>query len=259
MRRTTVFIAVLLTAACARPAAPAGNGTAPPADQGVLRGRTFTASSITHQGRPRELVAGTRVEVRFTDDGRVVVNAGCNTLSGPVTVDGGTFRVTDMSVTEMGCDPARHEQDELLFGIFSGTPGWRLDGDGLVLGSSDSGLTLSQEPTAALVGTVWRADTLIDGATAGSTPAGIHATLVFGLDQVTISGLCNLDRAEYRTAGSAITFRTGPLTRKACAADVMSLEQATLAVLDGEATYALDTTTLTITKGDKGLRFTAEG
>ncbi|WP_179118302.1 META domain-containing protein [Saccharothrix sp. ALI-22-I] len=253
-------MAVLLTAACGREAASTGSGaTPPPADQGALRGRTFTASAITDQGRPRALVAGTRVEVRFTDDGRVVVNAGCNTLSGPVTVDGGTLQVADMSVTEMGCDPARHEQDKLLLDLFAGQPQWRLDGDTLVLGSSDSGLELSQERALPLVGTVWKADTVIEGTTAGSAPAGVNATLVFGPDQVTISGLCNLDRAEYRTAGSTITFRPGQLTRKACAEDIMSLERTTLAVLDGEATYAVDTNTLTITKGDKGLRFTAEG
>ncbi|MET1073777.1 MAG: META domain-containing protein, partial [Umezawaea sp.] len=45
----------------------------------------------------------------------------------------------------------------------------------------------------------------------------------------------------------------------ACQEDVMSLEQATLAVLDGEATYVIDTDTLTLTKGGRGLRFTVEG
>lgn len=260
MRHTMVLLAVLLTAACGRETASTGGGTTPPpADQGALRGRTFTASAITDQGRPRALVAGTLVKVRFTDDGRVVVTAGCNTLSGPVTVDGGTLRVADMSVTEMGCDPARHEQDKFLADLFAGNPAWRLDGDHLVLGSSDQGLELNQERTLPLVGTVWKADTVIEGTTAGAAPAGVHATLVFGPDQVRISGLCNLDRAEYRTAGSTITFQPGPLTRKACQENIMSLEQATLAVLDGEATYAIDTDTLTLTKGGRGLRLTAEG
>jgi autotransporter-associated beta strand protein len=259
MRHTVVLLAVLLMAACGREAAPTGGGTTPPpADQGALRGRTFTASAITDQGRPRALVAGTLVKVRFTDDGRVVVNAGCNTLSGPVTVDGGTLRVADMSVTEMGCDPARHEQDKFLVDLFAGNPAYRLDGDHLVLGSSDRGLELKQERTLPLVGPVWKADTVIVGTMAGSAPAGVHATLVFGPDQVTISGLCNLDRVEYRAAGSTITFRPGQLAGKVCEENVMLLEQATLAVLDGEATYVIDTDTLTLTKGDRGLRFIAE-
>lgn len=261
MRHTMVLIAVLLmAAACGREPVSTGGGTKPPpADQDTLRGQTFTASAITDQGRPRALVAGTQIEVRFTDDGRVVVNGGCNTLSGPVTVDGGTLRVTDMSVTEMGCDPARHEQDKFLTDLFAGNPEYRLDGDHLVLGSSERGLDLTRGRTLPLVGTVWKADTVIDGTMAGAAPAGVHATLVFGPDEVKISGLCNLDRAEYRTAGSTMTFRPGPLTRKACQEDVMSLEQAILAVLDGEAAYVVDTGTLTLTKGDKGLRFIAEG
>jgi autotransporter-associated beta strand protein len=257
MRHTLLLMALLLTAACGREAASTG-GTLPSADQDVLRGRTFTASAITDQGRPRALVAGTRVEVRFTDDGRVLVNAGCNTLSGPVTVTGGKLQVTDMSITEMGCDPARHEQDKFLVDLFTAQPAWRLDGDTLVLGSPESGLRLGQEQARPLVGTVWKADTVIKGTTAGSTPAGVHATLVFGPDEVTISGLCNLGRAGYRTTGSTITFQPGQLTRKACPEDVMSLERAALAVLDGETTYTLDTDALTITKGDNGLRFTAE-
>ncbi|WNV87731.1 META domain-containing protein [Umezawaea sp. Da 62-37] len=215
--------------------------------------------AITDQGRPRALVADTLVKVRFTDDGRVVVNAGCNTLSGPVTVDGGTLRVADMSVTEIGCDPARHEQDEFLVDLFAGNLDYRLDGDHLVLGSSDRGLELNQERTLPLIGTVWKADTVIEGTMAGAVPAGVHVTLVFGPDQVEISGLCNLDRADYRTTGPTITFRPGQLTRKACQEDITSLEQATLAVLDGEATYSIDTDMLTLTKGDRGLRFTTEG
>lgn len=255
-----VLMAVLLMAACGREAASTGSGTTPPSgEQGTLRGRTFTASAITDQGRPRALVAGTLVKVQFTDDGRVVVNAGCNTLSGPVTVDAGTLRVADMSITEIGCDPVRHEQDKFLVDFFAGDPEYQLHGDHLVLGSSDRGLELLQERTLPLVGTVWKADTVIEGTMAGAAPAGVNATLVFGPDQVEISGLCNLNRVEYRMAGSTITFQPAFLTLKKCQDDIMSLEQAALAVVDGEATYAIDTNTLTLTKGDKGLRFIAQG
>jgi heat shock protein HslJ len=37
----------------------------------------------------------------------------------------------------------------------------------------------------------------------------------------------------------------------------MTVEQAAVTLLDGETTYRIDGRTLTITKGDKGLRFTA--
>jgi heat shock protein HslJ len=108
-----------------------------------------------------------------------------------------------------------------------------------------------------LVGTTWQTDTLIQGAVAGATPAGVAATLVFGQDEVSVSGLCNLRAAKYRTSGSTVTFQLGPLTRRACAPEIMTVEQAAVTLLDGEATYRIDGRTLTITKGDKGLRFTA--
>ncbi|MGM1064550.1 META domain-containing protein, partial [Saccharothrix sp. Mg75] len=256
MRYTAFLMAVLLlTAACGREAAPAGD-SAPTGDD--LRGLSFTASTGTEQGRARALVAGTTVRVRFTDDGRLVVSGGCNTLSGPVDTGGGRLAVTDPSITEMGCDPERTAQDRFLVDLFTGNPAWRLDGDTLVVGSPDDNLRLVRERALTLAGEVWRVDTLIQGTTAGAAPAGVTATFVFTDSGVAITGLCNLTAAEYRTTGRTITFTPGPVTRKACEPDVMALEAAALAVLDGEVAYALDARTLTLSKGDRGLRLIAE-
>ncbi|MDR6593678.1 META domain-containing protein [Saccharothrix longispora] len=256
MRYTAFLMAVLLlTAACGRKVTPVGDST-PTGDD--LRGLTFTASTGTEQGRPRALVAGTTVQVRFTDDGRLVVSGGCNTLSGPVDAGEGRLTVTDPSVTEMACDPERTGQDEFLVDLFTGNPAWRLDGDTLVIGSPDDNLRLVQERAVPLAGAVWRVDTLIRDTTAGAAPAGVTATFVFTGSEVAITGLCNLTAAEYRTTDQKIVFIPGPVTRKACEPDVMALEEAVLAVLDGEVAYALDARTLTLSKGSRGLRLIAE-
>ncbi|MEU5235045.1 META domain-containing protein, partial [Streptomyces anulatus] len=87
---TRIVLAVLLvavTAACGSPSAGQG------AD---LRGKVYVSSSVTEQGKPRAMVEGTRVELRFTDDDRLIATAGCNQMQGPVKVDGGKLSVADL-------------------------------------------------------------------------------------------------------------------------------------------------------------------
>ena len=232
-----------------------GAGVVTPTDTDTLRGRTFATNVITEQGKPRTLVSGTAIELRFTDDGRLVANAGCNTMTGTVTLTGGTLDATDLSITEIGCDPQRHEQDQRLVAFLSGKPSWRLDGDSLVLSSTDAELVLLHDKARPLVGTTWKVDSLIDGQIVGATPAGVVATLVFGQDEVTVTGLCNLRSVPYRISGLTLTFELNALHLKACSQEIMTVEQAAIGVLSGVTTYRIDAGTLTITKGDKGLRF----
>jgi heat shock protein HslJ len=262
MRYTALGImlaAVLAAMGCGR-AGSVGPGEAPPAADGdTLRGQSFTSTEFTEQGKPRPLVADTSISLRFTDDGRLVANAGCNTMSGAVTLAGGRLDATDLSITEMGCDPQRHEQDQRVSAFLTSKPSWRLDGENLVLSSAGTELVLTREKALPLVGTTWKADTLIQGEVAGVTPAGVDATLVFGQDEVTVSGLCNLRAVKYQASGSTLTFDLGPMTLMACAPEIMTVEHAAVALFDGQATYRIDTRALTITKGDKGMRFVADG
>jgi heat shock protein HslJ len=250
MRHVALVLAGLLTAAGCGGGVGAGSAPDP------LRGRTFTATAITEQGAPRPLAAGTSIELRFTDDGRLLARAGCNTMSGPVSLGGGKLTTTELSMTDMGCDPPRHEQDRRMAEFLGGAPAWRLDGENLVLSSTSTRIVLAEQKDLPLLGTTWTADTLIQGQTAGSTPAGVSATLVFGADEVTVTGLCNLHAVTYRATADTITFEPGPLTRRACEPGIMTVENAAVGVLDGRTGYRIDTRTLTITKGDKGLRFT---
>jgi heat shock protein HslJ len=257
-------LAMLAAAGCAgrSDAGQAGDGpTTVRASAGSepLVGQTFTGTALTEHGAPRALVPGTRIELRFTEDGRLVANAGCNTITGRVTVSAGRLDTDELSITELGCDPPRHEQDQRLSAFLAGRPSWRLDGDTLVLSDAGTTMTLTRVASPPLAGTTWRIDTLIRGAVAGSAPAGIGATLVFGAEEVTVSGLCNLRAVHYQAAGDTITFELGPLTRMACAPEVMRVEDAAVAVLDGQTSYRIDSRTLTITKGDTGLGLTAAG
>src|ERR687895_804015 len=97
-------------------------------------------------------------------------------MAGPVQTRGGGLAVDDMSMTGMGCDPPRHEQDRWLAGVLAAGPSWRLDGSTLVLTSGATELVLADrevaEPDLSLEGTEWVVDTLVDGEVAESTPIG---------------------------------------------------------------------------------------
>lgn len=225
-------------------AAPSGSsGTG---EGGELRGRSFTSVSATERGEPRTLAVGTTVVLRFTDDGRLIATAGCNTMSGPVALTGGKLAVEELAVTDKGCEPALHRQDEWLTDLLLAEPSWRLDGANLVLASPDTGIVLAPEAAVPLAGTRWTVNGLVTGSTASSVPGGVTATLVFRDGTVTVSTGCNTGSARYRENGSMLAFEALVLTRKACGPDETAVERAVVAVLDGAVSHQIDLVTLTL-------------
>ncbi|MGX7825771.1 META domain-containing protein [Actinokineospora sp. 24-640] len=202
-----------------------------------------------------QLVGDTAVRLDFTDDGRLLAGAGCNTMSGRVETGGGKVVVSELSVTEMGCDGALHAQDEWLAGFLSASPEWRVDGERLVLTGEGTELVLGREALPPLLNTDWVVDTVVAGEVASSTPGG--ASLRFGADTVAIDTGCNTGSAGYRLSGAAVVFEQPVLTRMACAPEVMELEDAMVAVLDGRVELAVDGQTMTLLKNNKGIRLRA--
>jgi heat shock protein HslJ len=243
--RYAIAAIALVAAACGQADTP-GPGAAAAPD--TLRG-TFTTSENTAQG--------TTISLQFTEDGRLVANAGCNTISGPITFSGNQIDTADLAITEIACDPALHEQDQRLSAFLGSKPTWTFAGESLVLSGAGTTLTLMQAKASLLVGPVWTADTLIQGEMA--TPAPVAATVVFGSGEVTATGLCNLKGMPYRTSGSTITFTLEAITLKMCSPDIMAVEHALVGLTHGDATYKIDGRNLTITKDGKGIRFTATG
>lgn len=252
---------LLLLAGCgARPAGPAPAD--PPTDP--LRGQTFLSDEVTVGGKPHELSADTQITLNFTDDGRLVATAGCNTMSGPVTTTAGTLDVGDgLATTEMGCDAARLAQDEWLGTVLGAGPRWRLDGPTLTVRTGDTELVLTDrevaDPDRSLVETAWALDTLSDGAAASSVPAGMAATLVFHDKEVEISAGCNSGTADYTMTGEKIRFGHASMTRKACKPDIMRLEATVLDVVRDEVTFRIDADRLSLNHPDgKGLQLRAQ-
>lgn len=237
--------ALLALAACgATTSPPAGN------DDSGLRGRTFLSTDVTEDGKPRPLADRTKVTFRFMNDGRLLADAGCNTMSGQANLRGGRLEVSGLGMTEMGCDPLRHQQDTWLAKLLESTPSWRLDGSNLVVTSGNTELSLLDktvaEPDLPLLGTRWSVDTLTDGQVASSTPAGAPATITFDKDAVQIDTGCNRGSGTYTVSNDQIRFTGVATTKMACEPERASLENAVLTVLTGEVTYDIDSDRLTL-------------
>jgi heat shock protein HslJ len=249
--RTAPILLLALLAAC--------GGTAPGAPDPGLRGRTFVSTSVTENGKPRVLAAGTAVTFRFSDDGRLSAAAGCNTMSGPVNLAGGRIEVTELAMTGMGCDPALQQQDTWLANVLSGKPSWRLDGNNLVVSSGGTELALldrrEARPDLPLRGTRWSVDTIMDGDTASSAPPG--ASLVFEDGTVRVETGCNQGSASYTESGDTLRFGAVTSTKRACQTERMTLENAVLGVLSGEGRYQIEAEHLTLRlPSGRGLRLT---
>jgi heat shock protein HslJ len=211
------------------------------------------SSSVTEQGKPRALVEGTSIQLSFTDDGRLVANAGCNLMQSPVSLDDGKLSAPDLSLTAMGCpSPDLHKQDEWLSKLLTATPSWRMDGANLVITGSGAEIVLTTEAPATLEGGTWTVDSLVTGDAVSSVPGAVAATLVFSDGKVNVFTGCNSGSVSYKVDGQVITFSSVLHTDKVCGQDETLVEKAVLAALNGQVTYKIDRQTLSLTnaKGD---------
>ncbi|WP_330272556.1 META domain-containing protein [Lentzea sp. NBC_00516] len=217
-----------------------------------LRGKVYVSSSVTEQGKPRAMVEGTRVELRFTDDGRLIATAGCNQMQGPVTLDDGKLTVAELGMTAMGCPkPELHQQDEWLSKLLRSTPSWKLDGTNLVITGADTEIVLATEQPATLEGT-WTVDGLVTRDAVSSLPAGVKVTVSFRGSVMAVDTGCNLRGGDlpYELSGQTIKVELGPITDKGCG-EVNEVETAvTEALGKGEFTYKINRTSLILTNAE---------
>jgi heat shock protein HslJ len=232
----------------------------------ALRGQTFVTTTVTVNDEPRHLVDGTQALIGFTDEG-ITLEAGCNQMSGRAAYADGVLRVDGMGGTEMGCDPPRMDQDAWLAGFLTDDPRYALDGETLTLTDGNTEITLEPEaaqPQAALVGTRWRLDGIIEGSGPGAAvstvPGGLRPVLrLTRAGQLGAQLGCNQGGGAVEVDADTLHLAEFPSTLMACRPGPRSeLEHLVTRVLGtGDIGYTLDGQTLTLTRGQHGLVYSA--
>jgi heat shock protein HslJ len=224
-----------------------------------LAERDFLSVSVTENGAPRALVAGTRIRLGFRAS-EFGAQAGCNSMGGTYRVDGGRLIVEAVGMTEMGCDEPRHAQDEWLSTFLGSGPQVRLvgndltlEGDGIVIRMLDTEVA---DPDLNLVGPTWTVESLITGDAVASVPEGATATLVFKADgTVEVSPGCNRGSGTWTLQGGGIEITGIGLTKMACEGPQGQLEAFVLQVLEsGGLQSTIDASVLTLQGAGTGLQ-----
>lgn len=250
--RSVVFGLSLGLALACKPSTPPMAG---------LQGRVFLSQSVTENGAARPLVEGTRLRLQFHEDARLSASAGCNTLGARYQIDGGALVLQDAAVTEIGCDPRLHAQDEWYFGFLGSRPSVAASGDSLVLDGGGTRIEyLDQEvatPDLPLAGPRWTVDTIIQGGAAMHAAWPAPATLLFREEgTVEVFTGCNSGSGNYRVDGETITFESVVITLRACEdEDLQRLEEAVLDVVGSSTPVEWEITVnrLSLRVGEVGL------
>jgi heat shock protein HslJ len=232
------------------------------ADPLALDGRQFLSVDVTVNGVARPLVPGTRIRLSFTD-GNLGAQAGCNSIGGGYRIEGGRLVTDLLGMTEMGCDQARHDQDDWLAAFLGGQPQVRLAGPDLVLESGGTIVRLLDrevaEPDVPLTGVRWTLVTIFAADAAMSIPDGVVATLEFSADgNFSLHSGCNQGGGRYQVGEGTITFSDVVTTEMACDGARAQVEAAVFAVIGaGGVAYQIDSSSLTLTGDGNGLGFSA--
>ena len=274
MRRTTLLallggiVLMVVAVACSSsdpdvssgPTSPPGTGTTIPIANSMMTtipasdivtgdtliDQTYLSTSVTGH----ELVAGSEITMSFTAD-TVSINAGCNTMNGTYSLEGGALKVgQDLQMTMMGCPEDLMAQDTWLAGFLQAGPtitatgrGVALEHDGVIveLEPEASGGAGGSEGAAGLVGPTWTVHTFVTGDVASSLPAGVDApTFTFAADgTVAVFTGCNNGSTAYEaTDGGEITFEPMMMTLRACEDPNGQTTEVAITTLVNEGTVA---------------------
>jgi heat shock protein HslJ len=226
-------------------------------------GKTYLSTSVTENGEPKQLAPNTRVRLQFTDDGRLVADAGCNSMQSKVSTDDGKLTLKgELASTAMGCPGPQQGQDSWLAKIISAKPTWKLDGSKLDVTAGSTTISLEDreiaQPDLAVDGTRWTLNSVISGDAVANFAGSDKAWMTLNGERVTGSTGCNDFQGTVARSTGKLTFGELATTRRACPGQAATVEKALLNGLKGEVSYKVDGSSLQLRSSTGGLDFIAE-
>lgn len=93
-----------------------------------LAGHTFVSATV----EGKDLVPASSITMTFTED-TLSANAGCNTMSGGYTIDGGTLQVGALAQTMMACSDELNAQEQWVAAFLAAGPDAQVGNETLTL------------------------------------------------------------------------------------------------------------------------------
>lgn len=186
----------------------------------------------------------TTITAEFNVDGKVAGSSGCNSYSGPYTVDGKNIAMGPFASTLMACPDLIMAQEFLYLKALENAATFQISDNELTLMDADGNdLAVFTALDQGLSGTTWDVIAYNNGKEAVvSLIIGTEITALFGEDgQLTGNAGCNDYFASYETDGDQITIGLPGVTQKYCSEPegLMEQEQAYLTALQTAATYKI--------------------
>jgi len=236
-------------AGCCRVPAQADAPEVPPT---MFEGTTWRLVSLP--GRAPATIAGLprAITIRF-ESGQVSGFSGCNTFSGPFTLNEDHVMFGALAGTMMACaEPDRDALEQAFNAALSGSVSYAIAGDLLRL-TTEPGtvLTFEKEAPVSLEGRMWRVTGYNNGRQAVGSPL-VNSQLTITFENGTASGNagCNTFRAAYTADTGNLTFGPAATTRRMCADDLMTQEREFLAAIESSSRWVTEGDVLHLHRAD---------
>jgi heat shock protein HslJ len=195
----------------------------------------------------------------------VSASAGCNHMDGAVALEDDSLVIAGMGTTEMACGKALDAQESWFFGFVLSSPALSYEDPRLTLTGTDASLTfLDSEvatPDVDLAGALWTIDSLIDGEEFSTYNMESPPTLLFDEDgTVRIWDSCNEGQGSYTLTEDTITFSQMTSSYMDCSDETIVIvsEHFLSVVTEGETTFDIDASRVTLMRGSLGLSGTRD-
>ena len=265
MTRRALLAAAMAVATLSAVACEEENRIEKPGSDLGLIGKTFLLESTEGDA----LVDGSSISIHFSEDRDGGLWFGlytdCNSLDGAFTLSEGFMDVGMVSKTDMWCSDELSEQETWMYAFMTSNPALGHGDDRVTLATDDATLVfLDREvatPDRVLDQETWVIDSIIEGESMSTVMRKDEPRLWFLEDGTfAISSACMDGGGRYTTDGDQMVLSEVSIDAVACEdPSAMAFDEHVQDVLaDGALTHEIDSSRLTIARGDAGISAKAE-